>query len=238
MNEWKNVSLLQFIAYFAAVSNLILWFAFPSRFLSTLNYSVPLAANGTAVSKDESREFMSVFPGKRWVPMTFQCLCLFIPLIWFWFHLCAEFRFGSRFNRKNEEVWFQRCIFVVGSGKKSYTLSMPRRQLIGSFFLSQLFQALQYNVPRGKKNRGLATVQAYKSLVEDQTQLKPENVRLAHYLGWCIEMVRINSNFSISRTLAHFRIQREREFWLKFRVQLKKNRNEIPLRREWPVQIA
>lgn len=32
------------------------------RFLSTLNYSVPLAANSTAVSKDECREFMSVFP--------------------------------------------------------------------------------------------------------------------------------------------------------------------------------
>lgn len=34
------------------------------RFLSTLNYSVPLATNATAVSKDECREFMSVFPGK------------------------------------------------------------------------------------------------------------------------------------------------------------------------------
>lgn len=34
------------------------------RFLSTLNYSMPLATNSTAVSKDECREFMSVFPGK------------------------------------------------------------------------------------------------------------------------------------------------------------------------------
>lgn len=33
------------------------------RTLSTLN-SVPLAANTTAVSKSESREFMSVFPGQ------------------------------------------------------------------------------------------------------------------------------------------------------------------------------
>lgn len=29
-----------------------------------MNHSVPLAANFTAVSKSESREFMSVFPGK------------------------------------------------------------------------------------------------------------------------------------------------------------------------------
>lgn len=34
-----------------------------SRSLSTMNHSVPLAANFTAVSKSESREFMSVFPG-------------------------------------------------------------------------------------------------------------------------------------------------------------------------------
>lgn len=50
-------------------------------------------------------------------------------------------------------------------------------------------QALQYNVPCGKKNRGLATVLAYKSLVGNESLLTPENVRLAHYLGWCVEMV-------------------------------------------------
>lgn len=53
-------------------------------------------------------------------------------------------------------------------------------------------QALQYNVPGGKKNRGLATVLAYKSLVGDEALLTPENVRLAHYLGWCVEMVSKN----------------------------------------------
>lgn len=49
-------------------------------------------------------------------------------------------------------------------------------------------QALQYNVPCGKKNRGLATVLAFKSLA-NESQLTPENIRLAHYLGWCVEMV-------------------------------------------------
>ena len=33
------------------------------RTLSTFNHSVPIAARATAVSKDESREFMAVFPG-------------------------------------------------------------------------------------------------------------------------------------------------------------------------------
>lgn len=37
---------------------------FRFRFLSTMNFSVPQAANSTAVSKDECREFMSVFPGE------------------------------------------------------------------------------------------------------------------------------------------------------------------------------
>lgn len=47
---------------------------------------------------------------------------------------------------------------------------------------------LQYNVPCGKKNRGLATVLSYK-LLEDRAKLTPENLRLANILGWCVEMV-------------------------------------------------
>lgn len=55
-----------------------------------------------------------------------------------------------------------------------------------------LLQLLQYNVPNGKKNRGLATVLAYKML-EKPENLTPENVHLANVMGWCTEMV-INSN--------------------------------------------
>uniref|UniRef100_A0A336K2X4 Farnesyl pyrophosphate synthase n=1 Tax=Culicoides sonorensis TaxID=179676 RepID=A0A336K2X4_CULSO len=47
-------------------------------------------------------------------------------------------------------------------------------------------QALQYNVPRGKKNRGLATLVAYKMLSTDHSD---EQIRLAHILGWCVEML-------------------------------------------------
>lgn len=77
-----------------------------------------------------------------------------------------------------------------------------------SFFLCCL-QALQYNVPCGKKNRGLATVLAYKSLIGTESQLTPENVRLSHYLGWCVEMVSIATaiilrvKFCLNLLLAH-----------------------------------
>lgn len=49
-------------------------------------------------------------------------------------------------------------------------------------------QALQYNVPRGKKNRGLATIFAFKTLAKPE-DITPENLKLAQYLGWCVEMV-------------------------------------------------
>lgn len=49
-------------------------------------------------------------------------------------------------------------------------------------------KVLQYNVPNGKKNRGLTTVVAYK-MFEKPENLTPENIRLANILGWCIELV-------------------------------------------------
>lgn len=52
-----------------------------------------------------------------------------------------------------------------------------------------LFQLLQYNVPNGKKNRGLATVLAYK-MTEKKENLTPESIHLANMMGWCVEMVR------------------------------------------------
>lgn len=50
------------------------------------------------------------------------------------------------------------------------------------------FQLLQYNVPNGKKNRGLATVLAYK-MVAKKEHLTDDNVYLANVMGWCTEMV-------------------------------------------------
>ncbi|KAI5633753.1 polyprenyl synthetase domain-containing protein [Phthorimaea operculella] len=54
-----------------------------------------------------------------------------------------------------------------------------------------LAKLLQYNVPNGKKNRGLATVLAYKML-EKKDNLTPENVHLANIMGWCVEMFHTN----------------------------------------------
>nr|ALL35402.1 isopentenyl diphosphate synthase [Psylliodes chrysocephala] len=56
-------------------------------------------------------------------------------------------------------------------------------------------KVLQYNVPTGKKTRGLSTVIAYKML-EKPENLTPENVRLANILGWCVEL--LQSYFLIS----------------------------------------
>lgn len=82
------------------------------RFLSTLNYSVPLATNAT-VSKDECREFMSVFPGN---------LCGFLEMVFFFtdgkFHNFPQiFRHGPRLNRKGKEIRLKRRIQMVGQSK-------------------------------------------------------------------------------------------------------------------------
>lgn len=47
---------------------------------------------------------------------------------------------------------------------------------------------LQYNVPGGKKNRGIALVLSYKMLVSP-SELTDENLRLTYVLGWCVEIV-------------------------------------------------
>ncbi|XP_012058307.1 PREDICTED: farnesyl pyrophosphate synthase-like [Atta cephalotes] len=51
-----------------------------------------------------------------------------------------------------------------------------------------LKKLLQYNVPQGKKNRGLGLVYTYKFLVPSD-QLTEENIRLARILAWCMELM-------------------------------------------------
>lgn len=58
-------------------------------------------------------------------------------------------------------------------------------KIYGPKWLSKL---LQYNVPNGKKYRGLILVEAFKILAKDG-QMTDENLKLAQTLGWCIEMV-------------------------------------------------
>lgn len=49
-------------------------------------------------------------------------------------------------------------------------------------------KVLQYNVPAGKKNRGLALVYAYKILAPND-QITQDNIRLARILAWCVELL-------------------------------------------------
>ena len=51
-----------------------------------------------------------------------------------------------------------------------------------------LSQCIQYNVPTGKKNRGMAVPISFK-LVAPKDDLTPENIRLSNILGWCVEFV-------------------------------------------------
>ena len=46
----------------------------------------------------------------------------------------------------------------------------------------------EYNVPFGKKNRGISVVTSYKLLVTDCTE---DDIKLARILGWCVEWVGI-----------------------------------------------
>lgn len=104
------------------------------RFTHThINYTVPVAINTTAASKDELLQFMTVWPD-----------------------LVRDLNdFAKKYDASGEaSKWFS--------------------------------QALQYNVPKGKKNRGLATVIAYKMLSNEPSE---EDIRLAHILGWCVELL-------------------------------------------------
>lgn len=95
---------------------------------------VPPAANLALVTKEESRDFMAVFPD-----------------------IVRD---------------------LTDAGRHTDIPEVTKR----------FVKVLQYNVPNGKKNRGLGVVAAYK-LLEDPENLTEENVRRANVLGWCVEMV-------------------------------------------------
>lgn len=104
------------------------------RFYASNPPTVPLAAVNTAASKDESREFMAVFPD-----------------------IVRDLTdAGRHLDIPDATKWFAK--------------------------------SLQYNVPGGKKNRGLAVVYAYRMLAQPD-HITPDNIRLALIMGWCVEML-------------------------------------------------
>lgn len=142
---------------------------------------MPLAANATAVSKDECREFMSVFPGKL-IKYYVIDQSQFQPLISLLnIDLVRDLtEKAKKYDSKDASKWLARVSDLFKS-------EIYLKEIINVYI--HFKKALQYNVPCGKKNRGLATVLAFKTLATDEGQLTPENIRLAHYLGWCVEMV-------------------------------------------------
>ena len=105
------------------------------RALSTIQTKAkPQSTNYTLVTKDESREFMAVFPD-----------------------IVRD---------------------LTDAGRQTDIPEVTKRYA----------KLLHYNVPNGKKNRGLAVVAAYKML-EKEENLTPENIRLANIMGWCVEVV-------------------------------------------------
>ncbi|CAG9865009.1 unnamed protein product [Phyllotreta striolata] len=106
-----------------------------SRALSTIQTKVlPNVSNAPFATKEESREFMAIFPD-----------------------IVRD---------------------LTDAGRHTDIPEVTKR----------FAHVLQYNVPNGKKTRGLTTVIAYKML-EKPENLTPENIRLANILGWCVELL-------------------------------------------------
>ncbi|XP_065204418.1 farnesyl pyrophosphate synthase-like [Planococcus citri] len=94
----------------------------------------PVASTGTEVAKDESKEFMDVFPD-----------------------IVRDLTSAGRHpDIPDANNWYAKV--------------------------------LEYTVPGGKKNRGLTVVTAYRVFCPP-AELTPANIRLAHVLGWCVEML-------------------------------------------------
>ncbi|XP_044745337.1 uncharacterized protein LOC123307184 [Coccinella septempunctata] len=129
-----------------------------NRALSTIQTKVnPKSSVWTIVSKEESREFMAVFPD-----------------------LVRD---------------------LTDAGRHTDIKEINKRYA----------KLLQYNVPSGKKSRGLAVVGAYK-MFEHPDRLTPENIRLANILGWCVEM--LSAMFVINTDLINqAEIRREAPCW-------------------------
>ncbi len=66
-----------------------------------------------------------------------------------------------------------------------------------------LSKVVQYNVPNGKKNRGMSVPVSYKMMVPEAERTE-ESVRLANVLGWCVEFVSEEKKYSFLLVLAIF----------------------------------
>ncbi|XP_051901739.1 farnesyl pyrophosphate synthase isoform X2 [Pristis pectinata] len=54
--------------------------------------------------------------------------------------------------------------------------------------IKRLREAVEYNVPGGKRNRGLSVIASFRELAAPQHQTE-DNFRLALIVGWCVELL-------------------------------------------------
>lgn len=81
---------------------------------------------------------------------------------------------------------------MVGEGETAECeVKMPMTDGHDNFVHMQM---LNYNVPHGKLNRGMAVLDAVKALAPAGQELSAEQVHKARVLGWCIEFVRFWHN--------------------------------------------
>ncbi|XP_031621837.1 farnesyl pyrophosphate synthase-like [Contarinia nasturtii] len=71
--------------------------------------------------------------------------------------------------------------------------------------------ALEYDVPNGRKNRGLNAVIVYKDLIGKERQTS-ENIRQAQILGWCIELM-VSSYFMADDIIDCSKIRHNKPCW-------------------------
>lgn len=76
------------------------------------------------------------------------------------------------------------------------TFHRIRMDLIASERNEEVVEALKwfdkvimYNVPNGKKNRGMAVTMSYRKLASPSDLVNPDNLEAARIVGWCVELL-------------------------------------------------
>ncbi|XP_043936150.1 farnesyl pyrophosphate synthase [Protopterus annectens] len=83
-----------------------------------------------------------------------------------------------------DAVEFERLFMQIVKDVTEQNLNHPE---IGDS-MKRLKEVVEYNVPGGKKNRGLAVITSFRELASPDQQ-NAENFQLALVIGWCIELL-------------------------------------------------
>ncbi|XP_071562435.1 farnesyl pyrophosphate synthase-like [Temnothorax nylanderi] len=75
-------------------------------------------------------------------------------------------------------------------------------------------RVLQYNVPGGKKTRGLALIYAYKIMIRND-QITEDNIRLVRILAWCVELM-LTFGIILDDIMDRSLVRRGRPCWYRY----------------------